>query len=257
MQVWAVTLCYCSPEILARGLEAYYRTRNPSLSFRHVLVDQHFPLEENLCSAAVRSEGEKYGCLVIDPGRNLGLHRGFNWAIEQVGPAPEDVVIGYDPDSNPVSHGWDMALVTALGAEEKNAWASLMSPRACPELVQRGYTEVTYHGYLTCWVTKKPVVNSICAWRASFLRKIGGLSAPNNWYGGIEASMWDQMHGHKLQWVFTRDWWEDDTNRSVTDYRYVWYKWKHGHLREWPGDFKSYLEAGCPPPSDLPPERLP
>jgi hypothetical protein len=100
------------------------------------------------------------------------------------------------------------------------------------------------------------VTNSVCAWRYGWLRSVGFLTEPRAFYGHLEAAMWDRLGGN--QWAFLPQWGETDELRGEHDREYVVYKWCHSHLNSWPGDFESFLEAGCPNPEDSPaPARLP
>lgn len=106
--------------------------------------------------------------------------------------------------------------------------------------------------HIELWVTRLPVVNSICAFRGSFLNATNGLHEPNDWYGYLESEMFWRMKKLGLEWAFLPGWREDDSIRDLQDKEYMWWKWKWAHLKEWSGDLASYVAAGCPPPSDLP-----
>lgn len=251
MKVYTITLGFVPARIWERSLDAYLSLRNPTIVYDHYFVDQHYPLGGTENRRELWRICCERGVNVLDPGRNLGLHGGFNWALARLPCGPEDIIIGYDPDSNPISPGFDGALIHALQLDPRLAWTSLMSGRAEPELRERGYTHRRV-GHLDLWITHKPVVNSIVAWKYSFLKAVGGLSEPNQWYGGLEADMFSRMKSLGLEWGFLTGWHENDDLRNLQDKEYLWWKWKFAHLREWTGDFKSYVEAGCPVPSDLP-----
>lgn len=174
--------------------------------------------------------------------------------MSQLNMADDDVVIGYDPDSCPISPGWDLALVEVMRKDPNVNWSSLMSPRCQPELTARGYTSRKLD-QIEVWYTKQAVVNSICAWRVGWLRRIGGLQEPNAFYGGLECSMYAALGPN--QWAFLPGWWEDDRLRDGMDPEYRVWKWRHAHLHDWPGDFKSFLEAGAPLPPSETPRKLP
>jgi GT2 family glycosyltransferase len=250
--IYAITLCFNRPDIIRESLEAFYRTKNPSTQIKHILVDQHYPLpDKKSVHFQIYRMAQEFGCVYLNPGRNLGLHKGFNWACKEMKMTADDIVIGYDGDSNPISPGWDMALVTALSNPDI-AWSSLMNPRSKKELLERGYDEITVGGHLKVWITKNAVVNSVCAWRYSFLQASGGLQEPSEYYGHLESTMWQYLIKQKKKWAFTPGWEENDYKRNQADWQFTHYKWCYAHLKSWTGDFDSYLAAGCPNPEGAP-----
>lgn len=239
MNVYAISLCFNRHDIVRESLAQYEATKSGNVQYRHILVDQHYPLpnkQEN--RAKLRQLGPQYE--VLDPGRNLGLHHGFNWACSQLPLKDDDILIGYDPDSYPVTPGWDMALVTAIAHGGNVAWASLMNPISRRELDERGFTPRRI-GHIHTLETHRPCVNSICAWRWDFLRKAGGLKEPTAFYGGLECAMWKALNDQKQKWVYLLEWHEKSYFFDKQDMVYRDYKWHHAHTGQWPGDFESYL----------------
>lgn len=253
MNVYAITLCFNNPAVVAASLDRFYQTRNPDLILKqHLLIDQHYPLpSKDETRRAVQAVADRHGCRVLRPERNLGLHDGWNWACSHLDLQDDDILIGYDPDSWPLTPGWDMALVTALSKDRRAGWASLTNVRSRRELEQKScFEERVTDGYLRVWSTRLPVVNSVCAWKWGFLRKCGGLWEPKAYYGHLETWLFDRLKEQALDWVFLVDWTEDDTLRGRTDLEYIRWKWAHSHLGTWPGDFESFLAAGCPMPEE-------
>lgn len=257
MSVFCITMAFMPERMVRRSLAAHASTRNPALAYPHYLLDQHYPIEKLSNRAALRHLAAEYGLEVLDAGRNLGLHDGFNWALQQIAPHDDDIVIAYDPDSIPTATGWDLALVRALeGSSGVNVWSSLMNPRSLADLTERGYDVGTVDGYLKTWATRTAVTNSVCAWRVGWLRKVGFLQEARPWYGHLESVMWSKLGGKR--WVFLPGWPESDELRDEHDISYVHYKWAHSHLKSWDGDFESWLKAGSPLPKDTSaPDRIP
>jgi hypothetical protein len=250
--VHVITLAFNNPRILRQSIDRFYETRNHALPITHWLVDQKYPLpSHDAVSQEINRVAEQYGCRVISPGQNLGLHRGWNWASEQIGVKDEDILIGYDPDTYPLDPGWDMALVTAL-QDPVVGWASLWNT-ACPE--EFGPNNKTFRrkriAQIEVRLLDQPIVNSICAWRASYLRAAGGLQEPTNFYGHLECHMWPALKAQGLEWAVLPGWRECNRLNLTQDREYLWWKWRHAHLKDWPGDFESYVRAECPPPSDF------
>lgn len=259
VRVVTLSLGFAPARLVDRSLAAYRATRNPDLPYEHFLLDQHYPLDKERNRQEIRSLCDLYDVEVLDAGRNLGLHGGFNWAVRQLGLRADDIVIAYDLDSLPLTKGWDMALVRAIAGDPEGrvVWSSLLNPRSRRDLEARGYVRRQVDGYLELWVTRTAVTNSICAWRYGWLERVGFLSEPRAFYGHLEAAMFDRL-GAASDWAFLPGWTESDELRDLHDRAYVVYKWCHSHLKSWDGDFESWLAAGSPNPEDQPaPERIP
>ena len=247
MAIHAITLAFANEAILERSIEAFHTTRNPDLRIdRHVIVDQHYPLRYEVVRACLDRLAVRFPTIeIVDPGRNLGLHDGFNWALKALDPHDDDIVIGYDGDSLPIKPGWDMALVRALSARRRDqlgsiVWSSLANPRTIADIKLRGYDRVKVDGYLELWLTRTAITNSVCAWRVGWLRKVGWLQEPKAFYGHLESTMWGKLAGNR--WAVIPDWPESDELRKLHDRLYVIYKWRHSHLSNWPGDFASFID---------------
>jgi len=172
-------------------MRAFYSTISNELDLTHVFVDQHYPVNKDINRHLLYSICAKYNISILNPKRNLGLHDGFNWAMSHLPIKPNDAIIGFDPDSSPVTPGWDKALVTAL-SDWRLTWASLMSPRIAARLPEIGFIN---HRVLDVkvWILLNAVANSICAWNAQFLTDIGGISELMRYYGHLEASMFPKL----------------------------------------------------------------
>jgi hypothetical protein len=252
VSVHTVTLGFVPERIWRESMATYAATRNPDLHYQHWFVDQHYPVDKEANRAGNRDVCEEHGVRVIDPGRNLGLHDGFNWALAQIQPKAEDIIIAYDPDMSPATPGWDMALVRALRGdpEQRAVWASLVHSQVTPaDLEAQGLvaSKRQADGYIDLWALQRPIMNSTCAWKASWLSKVGGLSEPRAFYGHLESAMWNKMSGRD-QWVFLPGWADTDALRLKHDLEYTEYKWVHSHHQTWDGDFASWLAAGRPNP---------
>lgn len=242
MNAYIITLAFNRPDIIRESLDQCKKTVSQCLKYRHIIVNNWYPLggkQEN--TRKLIQYASENGMEVLDPGRNLGLHHGFNWACSQLPLKDDDILIGYDPDSYPVTPGWDMALITAIAHGGNVAWASLMNPISRKELDERGFTPRKI-GHIHTLETHRPCVNSICAWRWDFLRKAGGLKEPTAFYGGLECAMWKALNDQKQKWVFLLEWCEKSYFFDKQDTLYRDYKWHHAHTGQWPGDFESYLK---------------
>lgn len=243
MKVFCITLCHQKIDIVRKSMERFYESKNPHCSVHHILVDQCYPLPNRFQNRdSLREIAQHYGATLLCPGQNLGLHRGWNWAMNQFQYSDDDIWIGYDPDSWPITPGWDMALVTAIAFGGDVGWVSLLNKPATWQVPQQGYKERPI-AQLRAWQVDRPAVNSICAWRGDFLRRSGGLSEPMAFYGHLESAMWLHLSNMNLKWVFLPDWTEDERLKDEEDRAYKLYKWHHAITQKWPGDFESFLQT--------------
>lgn len=252
--VKVISLAFMNSEIIKESFARLYKSKNPDLPIEHHVLYQHYPLDQEANYLKLLELQKKYGFQLHDAGKNLGLHGGFNYLFDKLNPGLEEVIIGYDPDSFPVGMGWDMALVRAIdGSSGEIVWASLMNPRSKGELKERGYDTGMIDGYIEVWKAKEAVVNSICAFKYEWLKRVG-FTEPRPFYGHFESEMWAKLK--EKRWAFLKDWDEWDILRDGHDRPYTEWKWAHSHLKSWDGDFKSWLEAGSPLPGRAP-EHLP
>lgn len=243
MTVSAISLCFNHPTMIRASLGQFYATKSKELPVRHILVDQHYPLPDKRANRIeLRKIAEEFGCELIDAGKNIGLQHGLNLAFAHIKPEDSDFVIGFDPDCYPISPGWDMALITALAFDPKAVWASLWNLGSSTDLVKSQYIERrTQH--LRVWELTRPCMNSVCAWKAGWIKKVGGFREPNELYGGLECSMWVKFTHHNEKWVFLPDWHEArmPEEKAMGDEDYKIWKWRWAHEGSIKVDFESWL----------------
>lgn len=246
MRVWTITLCFTNPKIIRQSIAQYKATVSGSVEYEHVLVHQHYPLPtKQEVSAEIKAIASDFNCTFLDPGKNLGLHDGFNWACNQLPLGPDDIIIGYDPDSWISTPGWDSAIVKSLQARPSIAWASLMNIRSEQEIAKVKFDEFTHDG-VRLYKIYHPVVNSVCAIRWSFLKEVGGFIEPVKYYGHLETAMWYRIQKTNNEWVYLPDYKETDQLRDMHDPEYMQYKFDHAHRFSWAGDFESWLKEKFP-----------
>lgn len=245
MAVYAITLCFTRPEIVRTSLEQFYKTATLK-DVKHILLNQHYPLPSH---QKVREELEQiakdFNCVLMDAGKNLGLHHGFNHVTSNLSLNPDDIIIGYDHDSYPTTNGWDEALVTTMNSKSTIGWVSLHVDKTFSEVVGAPL-EPGLAGNIRYFRFYKPVTNSICALRWKFLNDVGGLQEPTNFYGHLESAMWQKLQQQKMYWVFLWDYHEGHNPNLIHDRHYTHYKHAHAHSKEWAGDFESFLKEYYP-----------
>jgi hypothetical protein len=241
-KVWSISLCYNDPKIIEESLNQLQVTRDKeNVEMIIVMVDQHWPIDREKNKKEIERIALKNSAILLDPGKNLGLHHGFNWAFNQLHIPDNAMVIGFDPDSWPVVAGWDKSMCDVFVADPSIIWLSLWHPHATRELLHENKSkpESVIAGHRVVEVSA-PVMNSVCGFRAGFLKKSGGLTEPSKYYGGLECSMWEKVKAHG-KWVFLPDYKEELHFQDVVNPLYRDWKWEHAH-KEYPHDFTQFLK---------------
>lgn len=238
--VLTISMCHTDWHIIEASLEQYYRTREIAAT-RHVLVDQHWPIEYSFWRSQLERIARRFGCELVDPGENLGLHRGFNFALDSVAWPDTGGVIGYDPDSYPVTQGWDRLLAEEFVRDSNAVWLSAWHQHARRQVVEEGAGEEIRPG---TWRVKRPVMNSICMFRMGWLRRVGGLYEQNALYGGLECDMWPKIAPSE-SWLFLEQVVERPEFESWVHPLYREWKWRTAHTKEVPHtmSFEKWLRA--------------
>jgi hypothetical protein len=230
---WAVILGFANEATANRTLQLVKETR-AATDIDWLLVDNHYP---DTPSGFWESWAKELGAEYLNPGRNIGLHHGLNFALTAVNADRGDLMLGIDPDTRPLTVGWDDALMRALSIPDVG-WASLGNDHSEGEMATRGFTESQESG-LRLKTTKQAVVNSLCGFKLSWVKDVGGFQETSEYYGGVECLMFPMCVKAGLRWVWLQDYREGkfDTDLSDPDYRH--YKWAHAH-KGWKGDFATW-----------------
>lgn len=237
--IYTITLGYVPSRIWKQSADRYVESRHGGLTYEHIFLDQHYPLNKKTNAQELREINEQHNIKTLDAGKNLGLHEGFNYCLKQIPLKSEDVVIGYDPDSYPVTPGWDMALITAM-LDKKIGWASLMAPWLDEPMKTRSIKK-RFVNQVEVWIQPDPIMNSICSWQADYLLKVGGLYEKLHWYGGLEVWQWESLVKNNLQWAFLPGWREDHRLHWQQDELYKVWKWRYAAEHQTQDDFETWL----------------
>lgn len=241
-KVWSISLCYNDPKIIEDSLNQLQATRDKENVDMHiVMVDQHWPIDREKNKKELERIAKNCKATLLDPGKNLGLHHGFNWAVNQLSIPDNALIIGFDPDSWPVDFGWDKAMCDVFVEDASVVWFSLWHPHATRELLNEHKSQPGHQvpSQRTIQVTA-PVMNSVCGFRSSWFKKVGGLTEPSKYYGGLECAMWDKVKAHG-RWIFLPDYKEELHFQDVVNPLYRAWKWHHAH-EGYPHDFVQYLK---------------
>jgi hypothetical protein len=243
VKTWTISLCHNDTDIIADSLEQRRKTIDPAVEDRLLMVDQHWPIDYPKTRANLEAIARDHGATLLDPGKNLGLHHGFNWALEQVGIPDNAMVVGYDPDSWPLTPGWNMAMCRAFVADPRVVWLSLWHTHSERELnaETKGLGSEILDG-VRVRELRVAAMNSICGFRRGWLRAVGGLREPSLLYGGLEICMWDEVKKHG-RWVFLEDYREDLRMHDRVNPLYKEWKWDHAHRGVFHGSFEEWLRS--------------
>jgi hypothetical protein len=231
---WTLILGFANAETANRSLQLFETTRKSDSKV--LILDNHYP--ESLKPPDWKAWAKRLGGEYLDAGRNLGLHNGLNWMLSQVGATRSDAVIGFDPDTCPLTDAWDTALFSALQLPGVG-WASLGNRHSESEMEARGYKESTEIGF-KLWTTNQAVMNSICAFNLDWVLDCGGFQEPTEFYGGLECAMWKHLTTRGKRWVWLKDYREGKFEPDLQDAIYKAYKWEHAH-KGWKGSFDDFL----------------
>src|SRR5690606_27407958 len=109
----------------------------PRSRFEHVFVDQHYPVGREAVEKFHVEQARHENVTVLDPGRNLGLQGGFNYALDFLRLNQNDIVFGFDPDCFPTTNGWGWAMEQVL-SDRRVGWVSCWNPHTERETNERG-----------------------------------------------------------------------------------------------------------------------
>lgn len=186
MNVHCVTVSFATNQVLRHGLGKLTSSELGRWQIgRRVVLDNRYPNPQpKLVSEIVREASDSVeGCLpweTITAPYNLGGSEGFNFACDFINPAEEDLILGFDPDSNPVKKNWVLAMIVALLDRPDLAYVGLM-----PSYIADRYKPDT-KGLV---VPESADKLGVAMWRASFLKQAGGLKARHELYGEVEGPM--------------------------------------------------------------------
>lgn len=210
MNIHTITVCYMEPSTVAWALMRYLSTDVGSYftraSNKWILVNNYWPygdpqsIEYQLRRAALLVQAE-----FIRPlgGKNVGGHGGFNLALSCLPYEDDDMILGYDPDSNPTVLGWVRAMETVMMMDPSLGGISLM-----PAWIKNkpGWNVEMIGGHRVAF-RDKPEMYNVTAFRGSFLRSTQGLQAQRPFYGHVEREMHCRLkeqglrHGHLFDFI--------------------------------------------------------
>lgn len=234
--IYTVCLAFTRTEVVSKTIERYKETFGKT-PHEFVIVDNHYPVHKKETSEALLSFGN-----VIRPYKNLGLHNGANFAIEQCKMQENDVYIGIDHDAWPDKEGWGDALVDVM-KDPSIASCSLWNDHVAIA-PGRIWTESTINGHRILEDPNNFGVNGLTAYSVGAVKAAGGFQEPCAYYGHIEQWMWQHWKAMCKRHVYLADFKDDLTRHAGHDPLYTAYKIEHAHKMSFQGSFEEWLEAG-------------
>lgn len=245
MKLYAVSVCHMKPEIVAYSL-ARARITNSIEPTGWVIVDNCWPIDSENTSAELMdqanigmdqaifgSNGEvgfndKY--YYVKAPKNLGGIGGFNFGLSKLDLQDDDLVLGYDPDSNPITKDWLLAMKEVMLADTSLTHLSLLHEH----IVNRAWIRREVAGYKLVSLPHPEMFN-VTIWRGSYL-KSGAVKQGRPYYGFVETETKGGRHAYLYDY-------REDLCPIPHDPRYN--RWKHDHaVGNYPGNFDQYILEG-------------
>jgi hypothetical protein len=185
-----------------------------------------------------------YKLLQTPEGKNIGLHRGFNLCLGHVDTSH---VCGVDPDMFLCSRHFDAALLRHA-TDTRNVVVQAFMTYPLTEMRNPRF-ERSDVGWLI--VPDHPVIMGMIMWQVDWLRAVGGLQEPTDFYGHLECAMWAHLNQKDKRWVMALnavEGWKD-LHPSLEDAWFREWKFAHAHKgdkrtidqfkREWRPEYES------------------
>lgn len=246
MNTYLITPAFCKSKMLKQCLEHIYKT--PPNVHQHVIIDNRYPVNKEQNRKDIQDLCEEYDCTYIDSGKDLGLHQGINNAANILGIQPTDYVIGHDPDDRASPCFVDA--ITAVMAEAPEL--AILAPafwvidwrksQGVPfEVKTVAGHEIWIHPTIEMW--------NVAGWNWKFVHQMGGLHQPNEYYGGLEASIYPHMKKAGLRLAYMPHVRSDAVQLDRTDetlFDPEYRQWKDAHLAGFKGSFEEWLKIHAP-----------
>lgn len=238
-KIYMVSTAFAPARVVTESMKQLYRTAGTS-EFEHHILMQHYPLSKDLNDKLLTTIFNYYNCKIHDLGSNVGLSAGYNYLINQLNLQDDDIVIGADLDTYPITDGWMDAIVKVMKADSNIAYCSLQNQHSEKELNDRGYSIHTVANTV-CYEGHTPVVQSIIGWSPKVLKQFNGIQEQRKMYGGSEVTMWPKLQAAGYKWYYLPQYKEVFHPLCQGDRCYIVWKWSYAHLRDTDLDFESWI----------------
>ena len=221
---YILSVSFANEKVATRSYENLSET---SADEQVIVLDNHYPIHRQNGRNWLRDLCDKLRFRYIDNGYNMGLYDGYNFLLTEL---PQDCkgVILHDGDHLINEEGWTKAIFDVL--EDETVGNCIVSNAInYRELHERGFESAVINGHKVR-VTKQVICSTVGGWSMPFLRAIGGITAPNKYYGGNEIHMWDHFRQQGKRMVVLEDFSEElDSMKALQDWQYEEYKLLYAH----------------------------
>lgn len=233
MRLFGISVAHCRVEITAYSLIRYAVTASYHHGEEFVLVDNCYPINPEQTSNILEHVAHMAGATYMKTNKNLGGAGGFNHALsylnEKYKLQPDDLIIGYDSDSNPRTQGWLKALVNVMETDLNLNSLSLMHDH----LLERPWILREVAGHRVASLPHVEMAN-VTIWRAGPLLAKGGIKSGRKFYGFNEVCMFEKEKSGYLY----------DFRETLCEIQHddLYNKWKSLHaMNQFPDNFDVYL----------------
>ena len=245
-RIHIVSTAFANDRVLRAGF-AYLRGTVDfgALGAHHHVLNQHYPLRQAGEPNALEEYSKYPGVTIYDAGSNLGLHGGLNYLLERISLADDDIVVGIDPDDGPRRQEWLDAMLRVFATDSQVGWLSLVTPQIIVALDKDAVSSLIIGGERVRF-PGAPLMQVVVGWRGSMLKKLGPMTEPHAYYGGLESDMQPRCRALGYTIGFMVDY-LTDSHRCLADRTYELYKLHHVGFEQpiFPGSFDEWL-AGRP-----------
>lgn len=226
------SLLYNTYDVIETSFDQLRKTAGIDLQI--YALDNAYP---NLKPAEVKKLVRKFDIQLVSKERkNRGLSGGYNEIINAL---PEiKYAILYDCDSYPITFNWAREMFKVVENSEFR-YLCLMFDHAKKEMLERGFQPIKHESGNVIWWPMKPCIQSISCANLEYLRLIGGLREPREFYGGLEMAMWSSWNSeNKIGYL---DGYNEASIPAFVDPKYTAYKFAYAH-HGYNGSFDDYLK---------------
>lgn len=243
---WIVTPAFCKADLLDRCLNNIHRSPTGDKisppGFTHVVIDGHYPVNKAENRVEIQKLCQYYGCVYLDPGRDLGLHGNLNYAMNTLNVSAEDGWVGVDPDDFPVP-GSIQKLVAVMEMNRTIAVLGL-SFDVIYQRIKEGKLQLHQVGPHLVYYHPTVEMFKVAAFNLRFIKSLPqGFHEERNYYGGIEAYLHGQWLRQGLRLAYLPESCEnvvlDKSDPYFCDPEYR--LWKDDHLAGYPHSFEQWL----------------
>lgn len=242
MEVYAMTMCFCRSNLLKYSLP-YFKSLMTYPIARYFISLNHWPIDEVKNNAELSEIAKAYGCEIFDQQIDRGLHKAFNNWFSQVSLAEDSILIGLDPDTGISHEGFDSAIVDVMTHDKDikicGLW-NLGTELKYRQGILHPQEKVTSNG-VRYFIHPGIEMFDTVGWRVSWLRAIGGVGQPNEYYGGLESWLHTKP-GFKLAYLL--DYQQSPGPYPVEEcFEPKYRQWKDAHLSGFSGSFGEWLRV--------------